>query len=496
MQLTEQQQAIIQTDVSTGEILAVRALAGTGKTSTLVEYAKQYPHKKMLYLAYNKSVATEAKTRFPRNVECRTTHSLAWPMGNKYQKAGKLKDVKVLDIVEHILEGDSSISSRHRYVFARAVLEAVKAFIYSDESSLSVVCVKDDSVDDVFKIVSYAKTLWERMLDVYDSDIPMSFDGYLKAYQLSNPRLRYDVILLDEAQDANPCTLAILKQQLSRAALVLVGDPFQQIYSFRGSVNAFEEIQPTYIRDMTRSWRFGQQLADYVNPVLNKILKCGMVMEVPEQASTGINYTRNPLLHKDSTGNYPTILTRTNGMSVNIACSAYEAGLSFGFLGGFNKDFKFLCIAVAQLIRGKEVKHPLIKRFKSYGNLVDYIDHAHDHELASVTSFVKKYMSKLSEILDRLEYESVDFKVADVKLLTIHKSKGLEFDRMYIASDLILPEFDSSYSTCTLEGNSEEYNVLYVALTRARKELYLPKVFQDFSESLSQSSHKLSVRYR
>ena len=61
--------------------------AGTGKTTTLVKYAEQRPHLRFLYVAFNKSVASEAQRRFPSNVACKTVHSLA------FNEAGKMKEV-------------------------------------------------------------------------------------------------------------------------------------------------------------------------------------------------------------------------------------------------------------------------------------------------------------------------------------------------------------------------------------------------------------------
>lgn len=52
--------------------------AGTGKTTTLVNYAKRRPHLRFLYVAFNKSVADEAQRRFPGNVTSKTVHSLAF----------------------------------------------------------------------------------------------------------------------------------------------------------------------------------------------------------------------------------------------------------------------------------------------------------------------------------------------------------------------------------------------------------------------------------
>lgn len=57
---------------------SVLSAAGTGKTTALVKYAEQRPHLRFLYVAFNKSVASEAQRRFPSNVACKTVHSLAY----------------------------------------------------------------------------------------------------------------------------------------------------------------------------------------------------------------------------------------------------------------------------------------------------------------------------------------------------------------------------------------------------------------------------------
>jgi F-box protein, helicase, 18 len=76
--ITAEQNEIIQTELSPGSILRVIAFAGTGKTTTLVEYTKKRPHLRFLYVAFNKSVEMEAKKKFPGNVTCKTSHALAF----------------------------------------------------------------------------------------------------------------------------------------------------------------------------------------------------------------------------------------------------------------------------------------------------------------------------------------------------------------------------------------------------------------------------------
>lgn len=75
MQLTPEQQAVL----STNSNLVINAVAGSGKTTTLIEYAKsRIASSKILYLAFNKTVKTEAAQKFTAagisNVKVETAH--------------------------------------------------------------------------------------------------------------------------------------------------------------------------------------------------------------------------------------------------------------------------------------------------------------------------------------------------------------------------------------------------------------------------------------
>ena len=79
MQLTAEQQVIL----STNHDLVINAVAGSGKTTTLIAYAKSRPvNSRILYLAFNKTVKTEALSKFAaagvQNVKVETAHSLAY----------------------------------------------------------------------------------------------------------------------------------------------------------------------------------------------------------------------------------------------------------------------------------------------------------------------------------------------------------------------------------------------------------------------------------
>ena len=75
MELTSEQAHAVDL-FKTSQLLKISAFAGTGKTSTLTAVAKS-TSRRGLYLAFNKSIAEEARAKFPNSVDCRTTHSLA-----------------------------------------------------------------------------------------------------------------------------------------------------------------------------------------------------------------------------------------------------------------------------------------------------------------------------------------------------------------------------------------------------------------------------------
>ncbi|NXY78345.1 FBH1 helicase, partial [Glareola pratincola] len=70
--------------------------SGTGKTSTLVKYAEKFADLNFLYVTFNKAVAERGKSVFPRNVTCKTFHSLAFgSVGKHYKEKGKLNFSKM-----------------------------------------------------------------------------------------------------------------------------------------------------------------------------------------------------------------------------------------------------------------------------------------------------------------------------------------------------------------------------------------------------------------
>ena len=81
--------------------------------------------------------------------------------------------------------------------------------------------------------------------------------GYLKLFQLSGENFanckyrHWDVVLIDETQDLSPAIIDIVKKTTS-CAKIFVGDPNQQIYSFRGAMNAMSMVEADHTFYLTR----------------------------------------------------------------------------------------------------------------------------------------------------------------------------------------------------------------------------------------------------
>ncbi|VXD05729.1 ATP-dependent helicase (fragment) [Enterobacterales bacterium 8AC] len=103
-----------------------------------------------------------------------------------------------------------------------------------------------------------------------ESDFPITHDVYPKLFQLSGPSLasKWDTILFDQVQDANPVTCAFVLSQLCR--IVLVGDRYQQIYRFRGADNALSSLRLEQAERLwlTTSFRFGPAVPQMANMLL------------------------------------------------------------------------------------------------------------------------------------------------------------------------------------------------------------------------------------
>ncbi len=447
-----EQERVIQCD---DDSIIVDARAGTGKTSTQVGYAEKRRKLEFLYLAYNKAIQEEAKTRFPSNVVCRTIHSVAYAaIGHRYREKMVVGNMRVADVAE-------MLGVRTNFNLAGRVLETLNAFLASDRNTILEVVDTSDQFHR--QLAEITQRFWERMSDEADPSVPMLHDGYLKLFQLSRPSFSCDVLLLDEYQDANPVTSAIVHGAKCRK--LYVGDPHQQIYQFRGAVNMMSRVKGEHFY-LTGSWRFGPEIADVANCILSEKGERIGIRGMGESGVVDNIVTTSPYA----------IICRTNSAVFDAAISVpHDRGLNF--IGGI-AGYRFDTIEAAHnLCFGLEVRDRYIKKFEDFALLEKCALDTEDPELKALVKTVEKYGRDIPEMIASVKRRVANSNGDDIVIMTAHKSKGLEFGQVMLANDFIKP---TNYRKARSNGDlsqedhdklDTEMNLLYVAATRARKVL-------------------------
>ncbi len=496
MQLTEEQKSIVETEAP---ILVVRAFAGAGKTSTLLEFAKTRKHKKMLYLVLNKSVQIEAEQKFKGTlVKPITSHALTFRhVGRPYQHKliTGLKPHEVEKALQLADELGREIGYSGNYndglVIASVVLETLVKFLYSPDREIQGKHVHEHykRLEKPFNgiggldenaikqlLVIQAKRLWSKMIDIDDRDVGMLHDGYLKLFQLSDPVLsEYDYLLVDESQDMNPVSMAIIFKQTSNK--VFVGDSHQAIYGWRGARNAlgFAIKQGGIDRYLTGSFRFGPNIAQ----VANKILA---VKGEPMQVH-GLSGTDN--IGKASDGEAKTVISRSNAGVFSQTAKAINKNQSWWHVGG-SAGYRFEQILDIYRLWKRQyslVRDPFIRSFTDFAELKLYAEDVEDTEIKPRCRITEEYGDAIPGIIDTIRRQAgaaTTMDTAEIVMSTAHKAKGLEWPNVQLDEDFIELCEIPDLSKCSeaekrefLRPIEEDLNILYVATTRAQKNLQL-----------------------
>jgi len=488
MQRTDEQKAVI---AHRGNA-RVNAVAGSGKTSTLVGYAQERPSQRILYLAYNRSVREEAVRKFwsanCHNVKIETAHSLAYRMldvRRNYQitQSGNLR---LTDIIELCGLQPAPQSPNFHLIFARHIQRLLTGFCNSAARSFAeldyLAGVTDSKAREFVQanlgeIYSQARAVLARM---YKAEIPITHDAYLKFFQLTDPLLQFDAILFDEGQDASPVMLDVFLRQ--RATKVIVGDTHQQIYRFRGAVNSLENVPFTDFT-LSTSFRFRQEVADLAERALS--LKSWIRRYPNPVRITGAGDCQEK--------NSRAVIARSNLRLLKAAIDAmiYRGFKRLHFEGDLNsytylnEGASLFDVLHLRLGNRAKIRNPFIKAFEDYPALLEYMEAAEDTELRLIVEIVNEYGPALFDYIRRLRELQVPKEAAEIIFSTVHKAKGQEYDQVEVAEDFINGEKlevilakarkdPEKFKNLDLDALAEEINILYVAITRVKNVLMIP----------------------
>lgn len=486
MNLTEEQKQIVEWKTD----LVVEARAGTGKTTTLIEFSKNNPKERKLYLAFNRTIADEAKEKFSKekvkNIDVFTAHGLAfkeivqvrkYKLGFNYTPYSLLKIFRLdsnsenQKIITHVLKKFES--------FCNSADEDLSKFDY--ESSIST-----DRGRHFYKtfrepIDKYCKKFWESMKN---KSIECTHSWYLKFYQLEKPKLPYGIIMLDECQDANPVILDIFNNQTS-ARKIAVGDNHQAIYGWRGAINAIDSF-PYEKKYLTESFRFPQSIADSALQVLS----------YKENYDPDFDFSNIKLLGK-GLSNRPVktkaVISRSNLSILKMLINNKNSFVNPYIEGGLdsitctNSGVKFLDIYYLMNNRKEEIQNHHLKTFKTIKDYVAYCEDVDDNSVPGVVDFLENLKNPFPIELDNLTNRCVkNSQESDYTFSTIHKAKGKEWDEVEILESNYEPNFPVALPSTSKDGKNlteeelnllkkryvEELNIYYVGVTRARVKLH------------------------
>jgi superfamily I DNA/RNA helicase len=485
MKLTQEQYAIIQ---SVGDI-KINAVAGSGKTTTVIEYAKSRPStSRILYLAFNKSVKLEAQRRFAEkgllNVTVETAHSLAFRYiipGSPYKL--RTNGYSTGDIVE-ILGLQSSAEKHAEYVVASHINKFISYFCNSDKRRVQELNYQDTITDDEARkfVVNFYPEIEQQtrnfLAKMDRAEIEITHDFYLKKFQLSAQQLNYDHILFDEGQDASAAMLDVFLAQ--KATKVIVGDTHQQIYGWRHAVNSLESVSFEEY-SLSASFRFNQVIADLAKNVLD------LKKHIDAPADVHIKGSGDTVRVKTRA-----VIARTNlGLLLKaIQYVTLDKSLKRIYFEGNIHSYTYAddgasLYDVLNLYNGEQgrIRDKLLKGMKDLSELEEYIEKTEDVQMSTLVEVVREYGNEIPAIIKKIKDRHVgneDRSKAELIFSTVHRCKGMEYDAVELANDFITEEKleklkDDIGAHAIFSKLNEEINLLYVAVTRTTGLLYIPE---------------------
>lgn len=465
---TDEQLAIIEAGRDTEDNLIISALAGAAKTSTLVMLSAAVPVR-TLCLAFNKKIADEMKTRLPPHCESMTLNSLGhriWgdTIGRRLQingsKVGDLvkayidevedPEIKKLlwdgfpDLIRTVSFGKSCGYIPDDYRPPRPT--RTERLLSDDEFQAHHEDRLEDYEWDLIRTVTWRSLdlAWKGECD-YDDQILMP-----TVFQSVFPR--YPLVLIDEAQDLSALNHATLRK-LVKKRLIAVGDPCQAIYGFRG---AHEE-----------SMELLEESFNMRKLILSTSFRCPR--KVVEHARWRAPHMQYPDWAKDGEVNYFGTWS-VDDLPANAAIICRNNAPLFSMAIKMLKNGRY-----AQLL-GNDIGKGLIRTMAKFGprsmkqkELFDEIDaweakktekSKNPGSIRDRAECMRIFARQGRDLGDAIAFAEHVFNAeGPVKLMTGHKSKGLEFDHVFILDRELLGD------------RGQDKNLRYVMQTRAKQTL-------------------------
>jgi len=490
---TPEQVAIYDWVVNGTGNLLIRARAGSGKTSTLVGISKLLdPSIRTTFLAFNKHIQVELKSKLPKHVFCYTAHGLGYSAIKKKYKDVVVDNLKVDKLINKHLKtwNPKQIDNIVLYIKNfKKMINLIRLSLTLNKKYVPDLCerydVKFDSqdIDRMFLIL-------EEMLNDKKT-IDFTDMVYLPVVDPKIWLFPQEFVLIDEAQDLSKAQHELVKKCVKKdkagkfiGRMVFVGDDMQAIYGFTGS-DAFSfmnlsKIPNTIILPLTTTFRCAKNIVLEANTIVKDIRPM-------DNAPDGV-VRKGSVLDEAVAGDF--VLSRKTfplvKMFFDLLVQNKKSYIKGSDIGKTLIDFTYGKNSMSQLdasltnklseCRANLAKHGVI-------NYQDDVGYTTLNDMVKILRFLMTMVDGNIEALkERIEYifrgggseeELIDEdgvpiinKSDGILLSTVHKAKGLESDRVFI----IMPK-DMPLRTSQPWQYQQEMNLKYIAITRAKREL-------------------------
>lgn len=523
---TEQKELIEETVTNKPGTYGCQSCAGSGKSFTIfkaIDYIKEHePDAKILYLVFNKANQLEAQQKLMKYagwevpVDVKTAHSFAH---NKWTSIfGPFTAITSLqwNLIQQVTSTyyDPEIKWTKKAPFVWLHDQFCSTNMGLDTFVKSIYAMWEDDYNgldkpkeyeiigprgkrqkkfgiyvNAYSVVTRAHAdAFKEIYELHTKNKLFTHSMYLKHAALSTKSggSKYDYVFFDEAQDANKMMLRLLEKQ-DVTKTYFIGDERQSIYKFDGSnENVFLTKHFDKLYHLSRSFRFGNNIANLAQKIIK--LNSDHIVTGTEQTHA-IRPNSKAYLFRTNAKLFESMLDfaysnklrgdriRINLMKANEDESAYLEILAF--LGLYYRHTNYKYYAEHQNIFPTELPASLTqfnKRFNEDRTLTfeDVYNEQYDglsDDIHSIYTYAKVQKNFIEKYIALQEAINDSYATQEITAITMHRSKGLEWDDVIIAEPSKLYYADRGGTVKRNPNYMQEMNLMYVAVTRARKRL-------------------------
>ena len=481
------QQAVIDwvtSHVEQAGALIVEAVAGSGKTFTIVKAAHLIPlAHKAVFLAFNKKIATELGNKLPDHVESKTLNALGWALCRyRIGKHITVERNKTRDLLDkHLPEEAREVQAELMSIIGKAKSHGLippgmrtprGTYEATDEKWLELMDRYDVDPNGcgAATFITWTNKLLKAGLEeqnVFDFD-----DQLYVPVALDLPAWGYDWVIIDEAQDVSHVQRTLLRKFLkSNGRLIAVGDSHQAIYGFRGadsqSLANIGRVFKAETLPLSISYRCPRKVVEIAQQFVPHI-ECSETAEDGEVLSP-------TSWAVESFSDDDLIVSRTTAPLIELAYRCISEGKKVHVLG---REIGKGLVNVVKKAAGKRVTtiEDFFPRLDSWRERQMRKAEKDEAKLAAIMdkidciNVLAAGLDTVAELIKAIETIFSDSQ-GGTTLATVHKAKGLEAPRVFILNPDSMP---SKWARQAWQMEQER-NLQYVAVTRALETLvYLP----------------------